>query len=89
VRGKAAVHFPVESDLVRKLQRAYTSKTGLDATPRSMGWRDLRQGTAEVVAFGTRFLDEPELAHRRTNEFLDRMRLAMKILAEAMVLLAQ
>ena len=90
VRGKAAVHFPVESELVRKLQQAYTSKTGLDATPRSMGGGTYAKGLPNVVAFGTRFLDEPELAHQADERIsLDRMRLAMKILAEAMVLLAQ
>lgn len=90
VRGKAAVHFPVESELVRKLQQAYTGKTGLDATPRSMGGGTYAKGLPNVVAFGTRFPDEPELAHQADERIsLDRMRLSMKILAEAMVLLAR
>ncbi len=86
---KAPHHVPADSGLVRALLAAYQEETGWEAKPMSTGGgtyaRVLRQG----VAFGALFPDEEDLAHQADEyESIDRLILAAKIYANALIRLA-
>ena len=82
-------HVPAESELVRNLLAAYDEETGLKGEPMSTGGGTYAKVLKQGVAFGALFPDEEDLAHQ-ANEYeeIDRLMLAMKIYANALIRLA-
>ena len=82
-------HVPAESGLVRSLLAAYEEETGLEGRPMSTGGGTYAKVLKQGVAFGALFPDEEDLAHQADEyECIDRLMLAMKIYANAMIRLA-
>lgn len=82
-------HVPAESGLVRSLLAAYEEETGLKGRPMSTGGGTYAKVLKQGVAFGALFPDEEDLAHQADEyECIDRLMLAMKIYANAMIRLA-
>ena len=82
-------HVPAESELVRNLLAAYEEETGLEGRPMSTGGGTYAKVLKQGVAFGALFPDEEDLAHQADEyEDMDRLMLAMKIYANAMIRLA-
>ena len=82
-------HVPADSELVRSLLAAYDEETGWKGEPMSTGGGTYAKVLKQGVAFGALFPDEEDLAHQ-ANEFerIDRLMLAMKIYANALIRLA-
>ena len=82
-------HVPAESKLVRNLLAAYEEETGLEGKPMSTGGGTYAKVLKQGVAFGALFPDEEDLAHQADEyEEIDRLMLAMKIYANALIRLA-
>lgn len=82
-------HVPAESKLVRSLLAAYEEETGLEGKPMSTGGGTYAKVLKQGVAFGALFPDEEDLAHQADEyEEIDRLMLAMKIYANALIRLA-
>lgn len=78
------------SELIQALQRAYTAATGQDATLLAIGGGTYARTMPHVVAFGASFPGDPELMHQPDERIsLERLALVTRILATAMVELAQ
>ena len=86
---KAPHHVPADSELVRNLLAAYEEETGLEGKPQSTGGGTYAKVLKQGVAFGAQFPDEEDLAHQADEyERIDRLMLAMKIYANALIRLA-
>ena len=86
---KAPHHVPADSELVRNLLAAYEEETGLEGKPQSTGGGTYAKVLKQGVAFGAQFPDEEDLAHQADEyERIDRLMLAMKIYANAIIRLA-
>ena len=82
-------HVPAESELVRSLLAAYEEETGLEGKPMSTGGGTYAKVLKQGVAFGALFPDEEDLAHQADEyEEIDRLMLAAKIYANALIRLA-
>lgn len=82
-------HVPAESELVSSLLAAYEEETGLKGKPMSTGGGTYAKVLKQGVAFGALFPDEEDLAHQADEyEEIDRLMLAMKIYANALIRLA-
>ena len=82
-------HVPADSGLVRSLLAAYEEETGLEGKPMSTGGGTYAKVLKQGVAFGALFPDEEDLAHQADEyETIDRLMLAMKIYANALIRLA-
>lgn len=82
-------HVPADSELVRNLLAAYEEETGLEGKPMSTGGGTYAKVLKQGVAFGALFPDEEDLAHQADEyEEIDRLMLAMKIYANALIRLA-
>ena len=82
-------HVPADSELVKNLLAAYEEETGLEGKPMSTGGGTYAKVLKQGVAFGALFPDEEDLAHQADEyETIDRLMLAMKIYANALVRLA-
>ena len=82
-------HVPADSELVRSLLAAYEEETGLEGKPMSTGGGTYAKVLKQGVAFGALFPDEEDLAHQADEfEEIDRLILAAKIYANAMIRLA-
>ena len=82
-------HVPADSELVRNLLAAYEEETGLEGKPMSTGGGTYAKVLKQGVAFGALFPDEEDLAHQADEyETIDRLMLAMKIYANALIRLA-
>ena len=72
-----------------RLLAAYEEETGLEGKPMSTGGGTYAKVLKQGVAFGALFPDEEDLAHQADEyETIDRLMLAMKIYANALVRLA-
>ena len=82
-------HVPAEGCLVSSLLAAYREETGTEGKPMSTGGGTYAKVLKQGVAFGAAFPDEKDLAHQ-ADEFadLDRLMLAAKIYANALIRLA-
>ena len=82
-------HVPADSELVRSLLAAYEEETGWKGEAMSTGGGTYAKVLRQGVAFGALFPDEEDLAHQ-ANEYerIDRLMLAMKIYANALIRLA-
>ena len=82
-------HVPAESKLVTALLAAYDEETGTKGKPMSTGGGTYAKVLKQGVAFGALFPDEEDLAHQ-ADEYaeIDRLVLAAKIFANALVRLA-
>ena len=82
-------HVPAESELVTALLDAYNEETGTEGKPMSTGGGTYAKVLKQGVAFGALFPDEEDLAHQ-ADEYAeaDRLMLAMKIYANALIRLA-
>ena len=82
-------HVPADSELVTALLAAYDEETGLKGEPMSTGGGTYAKVLKQGVAFGALFPDEEDLAHQADEyEEIDRLILAAKIYANALVRLA-
>lgn len=82
-------HVPADSELVTKLLASYEEETGLKGEPMSTGGGTYAKVLKQGVAFGALFPDEEDLAHQADEyEEIDRLMLAMKIYANALIRLA-
>ncbi len=82
-------HVPADSALVKSLLAAYEEETGLEGKPMSTGGGTYAKVLKQGVAFGALFPDEEDLAHQADEyETIDRLMLAMKIYANALIRLA-
>ena len=82
-------HVPADSELVSSLLAAYEEETGLKGKPMSTGGGTYAKVLKQGVAFGALFPDEEDLAHQADEyEVIDRLMLAMKIYANALIRLA-
>ena len=82
-------HVPADSELVTALLAAYEEETGLEGKPLSTGGGTYAKVLKQGVAFGALFPDEEDLAHQADEyEDIDRLMLAMKIYANALIRLA-
>ena len=82
-------HVPADSELVTKLLAAYEEETGLKGEPISTGGGTYAKVLKQGVAFGALFPDEEDLAHQADEHAeIDRLMLAMKIYANALLRLA-
>ena len=82
-------HVPADSELVKSLLAAYEEETGLKGEPMSTGGGTYAKVLKQGVAFGALFPDEEDLAHQADEyEDIDRLMLAMKIYANALIRLA-
>jgi len=82
-------HVPADSELVTGLLAAYEEETGLEGKPMSTGGGTYAKVLKQGVAFGALFPDEEDLAHQADEfEEIDRLILAAKIYANAMIRLA-
>ena len=89
VTQKLPHHVPAESELVTKLLAAYAEETGLEGKPMSTGGGTYAKVLKQGVAFGALFPDEEDLAHQADEyEEIDRLMLAIKIYANALIRLA-
>ena len=82
-------HVPAEGELVTALLAAYSEETGTEGKPLSTGGGTYAKVLKQGVAFGALFPDEEDLAHQ-ADEYAetDRLMLAMKIYANALIRLA-
>ena len=82
-------HVPADSELVSSLLAAYDEETGTKGEPMSTGGGTYAKVLKQGVAFGALFPDEEDLAHQ-ADEYaeIDRLMLAMKIFANALIRLA-
>ena len=82
-------HVPADSELVTSLLAAYEEETGWKGEAMSTGGGTYAKVLKQGVAFGALFPDEEDLAHQ-ADEYanIDRMMLAMKIYANALIRLA-
>ena len=86
---KAPHHVPADSELVKCLLAAYDEETGLKGEPMSTGGGTYAKVLKQGVAFGAIFPDEEDLAHQADEyETIDRLILAVKIYANALIRLA-
>ena len=86
---KPAHHVPADSKLVRSLLAAYEEETGLEGKPMATGGGTYAKVLKQGVAFGALFPDEQDLAHQADEyETIDRLILAAKIYANALIRLA-
>ena len=82
-------HVPADSHLVKSLLAAYEEETGLKGEPMSTGGGTYAKVLKQGVAFGAQFPDEEDLAHQADEfETIDRLMLAMKVYANALIRLA-
>ena len=82
-------HVPADSELVRNLLAAYEEETGLKGEPMSTGGGTYAKVLKQGVAYGALFPDEEDPAHQADEyETIDRLMLAMKIYANALIRLA-
>jgi succinyl-diaminopimelate desuccinylase len=82
-------HVPADSELVTNLLAAYNEETGQQGKPMSTGGGTYAKVLKQGVAFGALFPDEEDLAHQADEyETIDRLMLAMKIYANALLRLA-
>ncbi len=82
-------HVPADSELVKSLLAAYEEETGLEGKPMSTGGGTYAKVLKQGVAFGALFPDEEDLAHQADEyETIDRLMLAAKIYANALIRLA-
>ena len=82
-------HVPADSDLVQQLLAAYEAETGLKGEPMSTGGGTYAKVLKQGVAFGALFPDEEDLAHQADEyENIDRLMLAIRIFANALIRLA-
>ncbi len=82
-------HVPADSELVSSLLAAYEEETGLKGKPMSTGGGTYAKVLKQGVAFGALFPDEEDLAHQADEyEDIDRLMLAMKVYANALIRLA-
>ena len=82
-------HVPADSELVKNLLAAYEEETGLEGKPMSTGGGTYAKVLQQGVAFGALFPDEEDLAHQADEfEDIDRLMLAVKIYANALIRLA-
>ena len=83
-------HVPADSELVKCLLAAYEEETGLEGKPMSTGGGTYAKVLKQGVAYGALFPDEEDLAHQADEyETIDRMVLAMKIYANALIRLTR
>ena len=82
-------HVPAEGELVTQLLAAYEEESGFRGEPMSTGGGTYAKVLRQGVAFGALFPDEEDLAHQADEyENIDRLMLAMKIYANALIRLA-
>lgn len=84
------LYFPEDHELIKTLIDVYSSKTGLEGKPFSIGGGTYAKEMPNTVAFGPLFPGQEELAHQ-VDEYIDIDDLVMnaKIYAEAMYRLAK
>ena len=89
LRRKNPLWMPADSLLIKKLQKIYKTKTGLDPKLLSMGGGTYAKALPHTVAFGPKFPDSPDVVHK-ANEFIDmeEFLLVLQIMGAAMVELA-
>lgn len=86
---KAPHHVPADSELVRSLLAAYEEETGWKGEAMSTGGGTYAKVLKQGVAFGALFPDEEDLAHQADEyETIDRLMLAIRIYANALIRLA-
>ena len=82
-------HVPADSELVKNLLAAYEEETGWKGEAMSTGGGTYAKVLKQGVAFGALFPDEEDLAHQADEyERIDRLMLAAKIYANALIRLA-
>ena len=82
-------HVPADGELVTALLSAYEEETGLEGKPMSTGGGTYAKVLKQGVAFGALFPDDEDLAHQADEyEDIDRLMLATKIYANALIRLA-
>ena len=82
-------HVPADSELVSQLLAAYEEETGWKGKAISTGGGTYAKVLRQGVAYGALFPDEEDLAHQADEyERIDRLMLAMKIYANALIRLA-
>ena len=87
--SKAPHHVPADSELVTCLLAAYDEETGLQGKPMSTGGGTYAKVRKQGVAYGALFPDEEDVAHQADDYTdLDRLTLAAKIYANALIRLA-
>ena len=67
---KAPLNMPKDSILIKKLQKVYEEKTGQEAKLLSMGGGTYAKALPNIVAFGPKFPESPDVAHQ-ADEFID------------------
>ena len=70
LRKKAPLNMPKDSILIKKLQKVYEEKTGQEAKLLSMGGGTYAKALPNIVAFGPKFPESPDVAHQ-ADEFID------------------
>ncbi len=70
LREKAPLNMPKDSILIRKLQKVYKEKTGREPKLLSMGGGTYAKALPNIVAFGPKFPEGPDVAHQ-ADEFID------------------
>ena len=91
IREQKPINIDAESKLVSTLMNVYRSHTGdMESQPLVIGGGTYARAMDNVVAFGARFPNEPELGHQKNEKIsLDNMERLAKIYAEAIYELAK
>lgn len=89
-RHKKSLYVPEDSELIQTLMKVYSEKTGLDASPKSIGGGTYAKAIPNIVAFGPIFPGD-EVREHKPDEFMEIERLMenAQIIAEAMYQLAK
>ncbi len=88
--NKLPHHVPADSALVTGLLAAYEEETGWKGEAKAIGGGTYAKVMPQGVAFGASFPDEEDLAHMPDEHVsVDRMLLAMKIFANALIRIAR
>lgn len=84
-RNEAPIYFPTDDPMITKLMEIYRHHTGdEDSEPMVIGGGTYARAMDNIVAFGARFPDKPELAHQKNEKIsIDDLLLLSKIYAEA------
>ncbi|MDL2217649.1 Sapep family Mn(2+)-dependent dipeptidase [Christensenellaceae bacterium OttesenSCG-928-M15] len=88
---KEGLFVPTDSPLVQSLMGVYQAHTGdMDAKPLAIGGGTYARAMPVAVAFGCEFEGDPGLAHMPDERIpLERLRVNTKILADAIIALAE
>jgi len=79
-----AVHFPLDSNLIKNLVEAYEKVTGLDSTPLVTGGATYARAMRSCVAFGAKFPGDKNTAHQKDEHIkLDNLMKSVLVYKEA------